>query len=100
MKKVFFPVGDDAELQQLHKEITDIIGEPGLTDCVLILCQAYLNSRQVFIPVDDTDVHTEHCCHEHGCKYGDEDCSVARGRKSQSFPCDACDFFGLNDELP
>lgn len=40
MKKLLFPVGDNGELKQLHKEITDIIGEPGLTDCILILCQA------------------------------------------------------------
>lgn len=97
MKK-FFPVGDNGELKQLHKEITDIIGEPGLTDCILILCQAYLDSRQVFIPPEDPDVHTEHCCQEHGCKYGDENCSVATGRKFQSYPCETCDFFDLNDE--
>ena len=34
------------------------------------------------------DVHTEHCCHKCGCKYGnDEECSVACGRKQQSFIC-------------
>lgn len=38
------------------------------------------------------DVHTEHCCAIHGCKYGDDDCSVATGRKMQSFPCETCDF--------
>lgn len=101
MKKVFFPVKDNAELQQLHKEITDVIGEPGLTDCVLILCQAYLDSRQIFIPHDDTDVHTEHCCAEHGCKYGKDDtCSVMTGNKHQSFPCEVCNFFDLDDEFP
>jgi len=25
------------------------------------------------------DVHTQHCCVKHGCKYGDEDCTVVSG---------------------
>lgn len=37
------------------------------------------------------DVHTEHCCKEHGCKYDDEDCPVVQGKKEQSFPCESCD---------
>ena len=41
--------------------------------------------------MSNKDVHTEHCCAEHGCKYGDiEDCTVANGRKKQSFPCETC----------
>lgn len=40
---------------------------------------------------DDRDVHTEHCCAEHGCKYGDEHCPVETGKKVQSFPCESCD---------
>jgi hypothetical protein len=40
------------------------------------------------------DVHTEHCCKIHGCKYGDSDCSVAMGTKKQSHPCESCDFVG------
>jgi hypothetical protein len=32
-------------------------------------------------------VHTEHCCKNCGCKYGDEGCPVVTGRKKQSFPC-------------
>lgn len=36
------------------------------------------------------DVHTEHCCLEHGCKYGEDDCPVAAGRKVQSYPCESC----------
>jgi hypothetical protein len=38
-----------------------------------------------------TDVHTEHCCIEHGCKYGDEGCPVENLQKIQSFPCESCD---------
>ena len=34
------------------------------------------------------DVHTEHCCKNCGCKYGEEDlCTVVRGIKKQSFEC-------------
>lgn len=41
-------------------------------------------------PEDNKDVHTEHCCEEHGCKYGDPDCPVETGRKKASFPCESC----------
>lgn len=30
-------------------------------------------------------VHTEHCCAEHGCKYGDKDCVVWLGFAKQSY---------------
>lgn len=33
------------------------------------------------------NVHTEHCCKNCGCKYGDKDCPVVEGRLPQSFPC-------------
>lgn len=36
------------------------------------------------------DTHTEHCCRKHGCKYGDEDCSVEMKIVEQSFPCEYC----------
>lgn len=36
------------------------------------------------------DVHTRHCCQRHGCKYGDEDCSVETGRLEQDYPCERC----------
>jgi len=40
----------------------------------------------------DKDVHTEHCCIVHGCKYGNvnDSCSVKTGRKVQSLLCDVC----------
>lgn len=41
------------------------------------------------------DVHTEHCCSTHGCKYGDlsrTECTVVSGEKQQSFPCEVCYF--------
>lgn len=39
----------------------------------------------------EPDVHTEHCCFTHGCKYGDANCTVASGGKPQSSPCETCD---------
>ena len=43
-------------------------------------------------PDSNRDVHTEHCCQLHGCKYGDQDsCPVASGRKRQSYPCEYCE---------
>lgn len=37
------------------------------------------------------DVHTEHCCVVHGCKYNeDESCPVVQGKKPQCRPCELC----------
>lgn len=41
------------------------------------------------------DVHTEHCCWRHGCKYHwagrrSTSCSVVSGEKTQSFMCEMC----------
>jgi hypothetical protein len=37
-------------------------------------------------------IHTSHCCHKHGCKYGAGlDCVVESGLKRQEFPCEFCD---------
>lgn len=46
-------------------------------------------------PEEDKDVHTEHCCVIHGCKYGareyrDTDCPVETGKKKQSHACERC----------
>lgn len=42
------------------------------------------------------DVHTEHCCILHGCKYGEDDiCTVQLGKYPQSYPCDNCSFDGI-----
>lgn len=37
------------------------------------------------------NVHTEHCCICHSCKYGDANCPVATGKQFQSYPCESCD---------
>lgn len=42
----------------------------------------------------EKDVHTEHCCQIHGCKYGSwtrvSECTVKSLEKPQSFPCEFC----------
>lgn len=43
-------------------------------------------------PETDTCTHTEHCCVDHGCKYGDSElCPVYRKEKRQNFTCPYCD---------
>lgn len=46
------------------------------------------------------DVHTEHCCIVHGCKYGDDDCTVTSKRHPQSSPCEYCDDDGIDPTKP
>lgn len=41
---------------------------------------------------ENKDVHTEHCCIRHGCKYGHKDCTVATGEKEQSYECEDCGY--------
>lgn len=40
----------------------------------------------------NTDVHTEHCCKRHGCKYMDQECTVYHGDKTQSYDCESCEY--------
>lgn len=35
--------------------------------------------------------HTSHCCVDHGCKYGDDECPVENGTDVQEYPCWLCD---------
>lgn len=42
------------------------------------------------IPSKERNVHTEHCCFTHGCKYGEQDCPVANMKQLQSTPCEQC----------
>jgi hypothetical protein len=35
-------------------------------------------------------VHATHCCLWHGCKYGNADCAVIKGRTWQKYPCVEC----------
>ena len=47
----------------------------------------------------ETNVHTEHCCIDHGCKYGDEDCPVVAGDQKQSHPCQDCEDTTVDDVI-
>ena len=40
--------------------------------------------------MSDKNVHAEHCCKEHGCKYSEQDCPVVTGEMEQSHPCQDC----------
>jgi hypothetical protein len=43
------------------------------------------------LPEDQRDVHTEHCCSKHGCKYGKPTCTVESGEKPASFRQECCE---------
>jgi len=44
------------------------------------------------------DVHTEHCCILHGCKYGnDVFCTVVTKQAPQSYCCESCGDDGIRD---
>lgn len=47
------------------------------------------------------DVHTEHCCVIHGCKYGRDNCTVMLLIAPQSYICESCEDNGIKtiDEL-
>lgn len=73
----------------IEREKTPLSTKLSVTALGLKIFQAYIT----YYPEDTTeDVHTEHCCSRHGCKYGRDDCPVEAGLKPQSHPCEACDF--------
>lgn len=43
------------------------------------------------IPKSHWGVHINHCCSNHGCKYGDVDCPVWLGMTNAKYPCEVCD---------
>jgi hypothetical protein len=51
------------------------------------------------IEKDKWGVHENHCCSEHGCKYGDEDCPVVLGLIKQKYPCEDCDDIQIQDNV-
>jgi len=42
------------------------------------------------IPENEWGVHITHCCVDHGCKYGYDDCPVYLGIVEQKYPCEDC----------
>lgn len=49
-------------------------------------------SQQAESPKPKKDVHTEHCCKRHGCKYSDPTCSVTTGKLPQTDFCEECGY--------
>ena len=49
------------------------------------------NSKESPMPKEYWAVHEGHCCLEHGCKYGDDNCPVALGLTKQKSPCESCE---------
>jgi len=43
------------------------------------------------IPREQWGVHASHCCLEHGCKYGDDDCPVCTTEIKQRYKCEECE---------
>ena len=39
--------------------------------------------------------HRTHCCFIHGCKYGNDECPVAKGGIEQEFICEDCEADGI-----
>lgn len=48
--------------------------------------------KNTTITKDRWGVHESHCCINHGCKYGYEDCPVTLGILNQKYPCEICAF--------
>ena len=44
------------------------------------------------------DVHTGHCCLDHGCKYGNKNCTVVTKKALQEYRCEACDYYDEESE--
>jgi hypothetical protein len=43
------------------------------------------------ILIKNTGTHSSHCCLEHGCKYGNDECPVTTGIVIQEYKCEDCD---------
>jgi len=57
-----------------------------------------INKTLAARPEPIKDVHTEHCCVRHGCKYGKNDeCTVMTHKASQSYICERCENDGIRD---
>lgn len=75
----------DNSLVRIRQELNEITAE------VIRLRADYKYSKSCNKCDDNSlvkDIHTEHCCIMHGCKYGEEkECTVYLGSKKQSLPC-------------
>lgn len=63
-----------------------------------ILIFDFIKKEDIYDPITPEPegrkcVHTQHCCVNHGCKYGDPDCPVWLGKRNQSYPCESCSMY-------
>jgi len=40
--------------------------------------------------ISPANMHTSHCCVQHGCKYGDNNCPVTKLQAKQNHECSQC----------
>jgi len=50
--------------------------------------------KKIFTYIDPKlkNVHTSHCCIEHGCKYRGKDCDVVNMTALQEYDCEDCNY--------
>lgn len=41
--------------------------------------------------IREINTHAGHCCHKHGCKYGEDTCPVVLDIVSQKYGCEECE---------
>lgn len=51
-------------------------------------------------PDDPNGTHRTHCCKIHRCKYGADECPVARGLVIQAYLCEQCTYDSFYSERP
>lgn len=59
-----------------------------------------VNQMFTSVPQSQWDVHRNHCCKTHYCKYGDEDCPVRLGLFEQTNVCEMNDDYPCLPEFP
>jgi len=75
-----------------EKYFKNVVSEESAGDYVCDKCKGLIYCSCDETTVNDAkNVHTEHCCKEHGCKYAEDDCPVVLGTMVQSFTCECCD---------
>ena len=52
--------------------------------------EIFVERRENGMARDNVGTHVSHCCAQHGCKYGDEDCPVVAKTHEQTQACESC----------
>lgn len=77
------------KMEDLNNKLNELADQANETARKVFKLRELIITKQAEEP-ENKDVHTEHCCRWHGCKYGECDCTVASGEKKQSFLCEEC----------